>query len=99
MPPWPGLPVGKASEGHYLFVNKNLIELLACLALAATPNGLWLGLDALLFGRRRRTEDAPAPEPSAPSPTSAPVPIVTVATTADPSRFAAKGTVPKKSKR
>ena len=52
MPPWPGLPVGKAAEGHYLYVNKNLIELIACLALASTPNGLWLGLDALLFGRR-----------------------------------------------
>ena len=38
------------AEGHYLYVNKNLIEMLACLALASTPNGLWLGLDALLFG-------------------------------------------------
>ena len=51
MPPWPGLPVGPQSEGHYLYVNKNLIEMLACLVLASTPNGLWLGLDALLFGR------------------------------------------------
>jgi len=50
MPPWPGLPVGKAAEGHYLFVNKNMIEFLACLVLASTPNGLWIGLDALIFG-------------------------------------------------
>lgn len=50
MPPWPGLPPSPMSEGHYLYVNKNLIELLACLVLASTPNGLWLGLDALLFG-------------------------------------------------
>ena len=49
MPPWPGLPEG-ITEGHYRYVNKNLIELIACLALAATPSGLWIGLDALLFG-------------------------------------------------
>ena len=49
MPPWPGLPEGIV-EGHYRYVNKNLIELIALLALAATPNGLWIGLDALLFG-------------------------------------------------
>lgn len=50
MPPWPGLPVPPNTEGHYLFVNKNLIEFLACLVIASTPNGLWIGLDALLFG-------------------------------------------------
>jgi uncharacterized membrane protein YphA (DoxX/SURF4 family) len=50
MPPWPGLPVPPNAEGHYVFVNKNLIEFFACLVLASTPNGLWLGLDALLFG-------------------------------------------------
>ena len=50
MPPWPGLPVPPNSEGHYLFVNKNLIEMLACLVIAATPSGLWIGVDALLFG-------------------------------------------------
>lgn len=50
MPPWPGLPVPPNVEGHYVFVNKNLIEFFACLVLASTPNGLWVGLDALLFG-------------------------------------------------
>jgi uncharacterized membrane protein YphA (DoxX/SURF4 family) len=50
MPPFPGLPVPSNAEGHYIFVNKNLIELLACLVIASTPNGLWIGLDALLFG-------------------------------------------------
>ena len=49
MPPWPGLPEG-ITEGHYRYVNKNLIEMIALLALAATPNGLWIGLDAFLFG-------------------------------------------------
>jgi uncharacterized membrane protein YphA (DoxX/SURF4 family) len=50
MPPWPGLPEG-VTEGHYRYVNKNLIEMIACLVLASTPNGLWIGFDALLFGR------------------------------------------------
>ena len=56
LPPWPGLPAGPNQEGHYLIVNKNLIELIACCALAATPSGLWIGVDALIFGRwgRRR---------------------------------------------
>jgi uncharacterized membrane protein YphA (DoxX/SURF4 family) len=65
MPPWPGLPEG-ITEGHYRFVNKNLIEMLACLVLASTPNGLWIGLDALLFGwigRPRRTPAEPDEEP------------------------------------
>ncbi len=50
MPPWPGLPEG-ITEGHYRYVNKNLIEMFACLVLASTPSGLWIGFDALLFGR------------------------------------------------
>lgn len=53
-PPWPGLPVSPMSEGHYMIVNKNLIELLACAAFAALPTGHWVGLDAALFGARRR---------------------------------------------
>ncbi|GAC1339267.1 MAG: hypothetical protein NVSMB14_05680 [Isosphaeraceae bacterium] len=58
MPPWPDLPKSPVAEGHYLFVNKNLIEMLACLVLAATPNGLWLGLDALFFGWMDRRKNA-----------------------------------------
>lgn len=50
MPPFPGLPPNPKAEGTYLFVNKNLIEMLALLALAATPSGLWFGVDRLLFG-------------------------------------------------
>jgi uncharacterized membrane protein YphA (DoxX/SURF4 family) len=60
MPPWPHIPPSPMSEGHYLFVNKNLIELLACLFLASTPTGLWIGLDALLFGARARRRAARA---------------------------------------
>lgn len=50
MPPWPGLPQAPNAEGHYMIVNKNLIEFLACIFLALTPSGQWIGLDALLFG-------------------------------------------------
>jgi uncharacterized membrane protein YphA (DoxX/SURF4 family) len=54
MPPWPGLPPNPKAEGHYLIVSKNLVELLACLVVAATPSGHWVGFDALFFGARRR---------------------------------------------
>jgi uncharacterized membrane protein YphA (DoxX/SURF4 family) len=63
MPPWPGIPAPAAVEGHYLFVNKNLVEMLACLALASLPTGQWFGLDALFFGwmgRRRAARRAEA---------------------------------------
>jgi uncharacterized membrane protein YphA (DoxX/SURF4 family) len=67
MPPWPGLPEG-ITEGHYRYVNKNLIEMLACLALAFTPSGLWIGIDAFLFGwigrlGRQEVEAPPAERP------------------------------------
>lgn len=54
MPPWPGLPDNPKVEGHYFIVSKNLIELIACLLIAATPSAHWVGLDALFFGGRRR---------------------------------------------
>lgn len=54
MPPWPGVPEPAKVEGHYFIVSKNLIELIACLLIAATPSAHWVGLDALLFGARRR---------------------------------------------
>ncbi len=38
-------------EGHYLIVDKNLVELIALLVLAVSPSGR-LGLDRLLFGWR-----------------------------------------------
>jgi uncharacterized membrane protein YphA (DoxX/SURF4 family) len=56
-PPFPWLPVPPVSEGSYAWVNKNLIEMLALLALATTASGRWFGVDALIhavFGRGRR---------------------------------------------
>lgn len=63
MPPFPGLPANPMAEGHYLIVNKNVIEFLACIALVFIPTSLWVGLDAVLFGpwirsRRARREAA-----------------------------------------
>ncbi len=69
MPPWPGLPTNPRAEGHYFIVSKNLIELLACLVVATTPSGHWIGLDALFFGARRRRRLAPAQPDRAPTST------------------------------
>jgi uncharacterized membrane protein YphA (DoxX/SURF4 family) len=60
LPPWPGLPDNPLVEGHYLIVSKNLVEMLACLALVFLPTGHWVGLDALLFGWRARRKEAAA---------------------------------------
>jgi uncharacterized membrane protein YphA (DoxX/SURF4 family) len=48
MPPLPWLPENPRSEGHYLLVNKTLIEIIALGVLASVPSGRWAGLDALL---------------------------------------------------
>jgi uncharacterized membrane protein YphA (DoxX/SURF4 family) len=60
-PSFPWLPAAPQSEGNYLFINKNLIELLALLVLATLPTGRWFGLDALLawlFGVRETVAPA-----------------------------------------
>ncbi len=65
-PPFPWLPEVTRAEGHYFYVNKNLIEMLALLALATTCSGRWLGLDGLirfLNPFRRRASSAPASPP------------------------------------
>jgi uncharacterized membrane protein YphA (DoxX/SURF4 family) len=48
-PPLPWVPEALRSEGHYLFINKNLIEMLALLALMTLPTGRWFGLDSLIY--------------------------------------------------
>jgi uncharacterized membrane protein YphA (DoxX/SURF4 family) len=60
VPAFPWLPAGGPSEGNYLFVNKNVIEMLALFALAGVPTGRWFGLDALLswgWGAMRRKKN------------------------------------------
>lgn len=47
LPPWPGVPQPPSPE-HSFIVNKNLIEVLALLAIAALPTGSWFGVDGLI---------------------------------------------------
>ena len=63
--PWPWLTVPPNNEGFYLFVNKNLVELLALLVLATTASGRWFGLDALLH--RLFSREEPAKKPARPA--------------------------------
>lgn len=56
MPALPGWPASPRAEGHYLFINKNIIEMLALLALATFRTGRWAGLDGI-FGLFRRPKE------------------------------------------
>lgn len=47
-PPLPGLYYTTPTEGHYLIINKNLIEMMALVALAFIPTGKFFGLDRFL---------------------------------------------------
>ncbi|SFJ48698.1 DoxX family protein [Planctomicrobium piriforme] len=46
IPPWPGIPQGPGPE-HSFIINKNMIEAIALLAIAALPTGRWFGIDSL----------------------------------------------------
>ncbi len=48
VPAFPWLPAVGPSEGNYLFVNKNVIEMFALCALGCLPTGRWFGADGLL---------------------------------------------------
>jgi uncharacterized membrane protein YphA (DoxX/SURF4 family) len=47
-PPLPWYPEPPNAEGHYIFISKNVIEMLALFMLACIPTGRWFGIDALL---------------------------------------------------
>jgi uncharacterized membrane protein YphA (DoxX/SURF4 family) len=51
-PPWPGLPAATMG-GHFLYVDRNLIELVAALVIASTCTGQWAGLDFYINRLRR----------------------------------------------
>jgi uncharacterized membrane protein YphA (DoxX/SURF4 family) len=70
-PPFPWYPLPPATEGNPVFINKNIIECLALLALACMPTGRWMGLDALVLRPVCRYRDDCCPP--APAPTSIPV--------------------------
>jgi len=48
MPALPWLPANPRAEGHYQFIDKNIIEMIALLTLATTQSGKWLGLDGVV---------------------------------------------------
>ncbi len=53
-PPFIGFDYALPSEGSYLIVNKNLIELFALAVLFVFPTGRAVGLDRLIFGRKKQ---------------------------------------------
>lgn len=64
LPALPELPENLRAEGFYLYVNKNIIEIVALLTLATTASGRWVGLDGLLYvlkPSRWRAKPRPAP--------------------------------------
>jgi len=63
-PPWPSMPDNPRLEGGIIFVDQNLIEMLALLVLAMVPTGRWLGLDALVFLPWRKKAPASGAAPS-----------------------------------
>lgn len=71
MPPWPGVPPIPGPE-HSFIINKNLIECIALLGIAALPTGSWFGIDALFYGlfRGKTTSVSPATKTS-PTPVKA----------------------------
>lgn len=64
MPPWPGLPENPMAEGHYLIIDKNLIEMIALFMIMTSGIGRWGGLDAFLA--RRRLACCPVSAPKKP---------------------------------
>ena len=51
-PPFIGFTYSAPTEGSYLIVNKNLIELFALLVLTLFPTGYIIGLDRLIFRKK-----------------------------------------------
>ncbi len=60
MPPLPGVPEAPGPE-HSFIVNKNLVEVMALLALASVPTGYWFGLDQVISKILRRRKAVPKP--------------------------------------
>ena len=49
-PPFIGIDYPFSVEGNYLFIDKNLIEMVALIVLSLFPTGKYIGLDRLIFG-------------------------------------------------
>jgi uncharacterized membrane protein YphA (DoxX/SURF4 family) len=69
IPPWPGVEdlLEAAGPEHSFIVNKNLIEVIALLAIACMPTGQWFGIDRLFrvfVPGKRRTANPVSPSVS-----------------------------------
>lgn len=62
-PPFVKNDFGMPVEGHYLIVNKNLIELLALTVLLFVPTGKVYGLDRIIGRLKKKLEAKPIVEP------------------------------------
>lgn len=77
-PPFIEITQGIHAEGNYLFVDKNLVELIALSVLAIFPAGMYWGLDRLIFLRKdqstaiERKEEEPAERESKREPEAKP---------------------------
>ncbi len=67
MPPFPGVPPALGPE-HSLFVNKNLIEMMALIAILFLPTGQWFGIDRWVYGLSSRLWSKPKTPPVAVTP-------------------------------
>lgn len=56
-PPFIGTDFGIPLEGHYLFVNKTLVEIIALFVIIAFPSGLSFGLDRILLNRKKMKKE------------------------------------------
>jgi hypothetical protein len=88
--PLPGVIEAVRVEG-YPYINKNIVEMLALLALATTASGRWAGLDTIVyylnpFRRRTKTPKGPPPPPDRKNGTPSPRPEPVLASTHAPSR-------------
>ncbi len=54
-PPFVGVDYAYPTEGNYLLVNKNLIEMFTLIVISLFPTGLFVGLDRILFKKKRLT--------------------------------------------
>jgi uncharacterized membrane protein YphA (DoxX/SURF4 family) len=63
-PPFIGTDFGIPLEGHYLFINKTFVEIIALGLLAVFPSGLYFGIDRFIraSGNARRAPSADRPE-------------------------------------
>lgn len=75
-PPFVRNDFGPPAEGNYLFVNKNLIELLALAVLAILKSGQYYGLDAIRLTRKKIIKDLKEDKSSEFGPVKVPDPSI-----------------------